>query len=61
MVDQSSRKKISIVVPAYNEAELIELFLDRTLTVLSQVQEDWEVLFIDDGSKDKFVCCFGLF
>lgn len=43
--------KISVVIPAYNEAENIEPLLKRLLPVLSKYS-DYEVVFVDDGSKD---------
>lgn len=48
-------EKLSIVVPCYNEEEVLELFYTTTIKVVEQVQEkyDYEFVFIDDGSKDK--------
>lgn len=41
--------EISIIVPAYN----VEKYLDKCMkSILSQTFEDFEVLLIDDGSKD---------
>lgn len=47
------KKVISYVIPAYNEAENIDL-LYRTLLKLfdSQQQYEYELIFINDGSKD---------
>jgi glycosyltransferase involved in cell wall biosynthesis len=43
---------ISVVVPVYNEeATLAELYR-RTATQLEQVGEEWELIFVDDGSSD---------
>lgn len=48
-------EKLSIVVPCYNEEEVLELFYTTTIKVVEQLQEkyDYEFVFIDDGSKDK--------
>lgn len=51
-------KLVSIVVPCYNEEEVLPLFYDEitkvTDSMKSQFNElDFEFLFIDDGSKDK--------
>ena len=48
--------KISIIVPCYNEEEVIDLFYKKVSEiVLSKIKEKYayEILFIDDGSKDN--------
>jgi glycosyltransferase involved in cell wall biosynthesis len=44
---------ISCVIPCYNEAQNIEALLARLLPVLRGLAIAWEVLFIDDGSRDE--------
>lgn len=50
-------KKLSIVVPVYyNEENLLSLYADMKEKVLSKLPEynvDYEIIFVDDGSKDK--------
>lgn len=48
-------KKLSIIVPAYNEEEVIQLFYNKLKEVIDRISEkyDYEILFIDDGSKDN--------
>ncbi len=51
-------KLLSIIVPCYNEEEVLPLFYDEIRKVMAQMQETYpelcfELLFIDDGSKDK--------
>lgn len=47
-------KKISIIVPAYNEEESIPLLYERLNKIIDDMKEyEFEVLFINDGSKDK--------
>lgn len=42
--------KISVIVPVYN----VEKFLPRCLdSLLAQTFSDFEILLIDDGSKDR--------
>ncbi len=41
--------KVSIVVPVYNVKDYLEKCVD---SILSQTQRDFELLLIDDGSKD---------
>ena len=44
--------KISIIVPCYNEEEVLPVFYKETTRVLSGMNYDYELLFINDGSKD---------
>ncbi|MBA3538818.1 MAG: glycosyltransferase family 2 protein, partial [Deltaproteobacteria bacterium] len=44
---------ISIVAPAYNEAKNLAAFLAAIVPVLDRVGEPWEIVFVDDGSKDE--------
>lgn len=44
---------ISIVVPVYNEAENIFAFYKRIVNVLENLGETFEIVFINDGSKDN--------
>jgi len=52
-----SKPLVSIIVPIYNEAENIPNFLVSLIKVLSglEMKYDWEILFIDDGSRDSSV------
>ena len=46
---------LSMVVPALNEDELVDEFLEKSIRDLSAVTNDWEIVFVDDGSTDKTV------
>lgn len=47
-------KKISIVVPCYNEQEAIPYFYEEISKVSTTMTEvEFEFLFVNDGSKDK--------
>ena len=47
-------KKISIVVPMYNEQEVAKEFYNRTISVLTKLIEyDYEIIVVNDGSRDK--------
>lgn len=43
---------LSVVVPAYNEAEVLGAFYARLARVMDGVGESWEVVFVNDGSND---------
>lgn len=44
---------LTIVIPVYNETESIEQLLRELFSVLKQMAVTWEVIFVDDGSKDQ--------
>ena len=44
---------LSLIIPIYNEEKNIFLLYNRICTVLEQVDEPFELLFINDGSQDK--------
>jgi glycosyltransferase involved in cell wall biosynthesis len=43
---------ISVIIPIYNEEENIALLCDKVFTVLKKIGKKFEVIFINDGSKD---------
>jgi dolichol-phosphate mannosyltransferase len=44
---------VSIVVPVFNEEENIEVFYQEVLKYLQPLNYNFEVIFVDDGSRDK--------
>ncbi len=44
---------ISLVLPAYNEAENIEAMVAEATPALESVTDDFEIVVVDDGSKDE--------
>jgi glycosyltransferase involved in cell wall biosynthesis len=44
---------LSIVVPLYDEEESLERLYDRLKEALEKLAETYEIIFIDDGSKDQ--------
>lgn len=54
MTRMTQRKKISILIPAYNEQEVLQPLYER-LGMLGQKNPhyDFEFLFVNDGSRDK--------
>ncbi len=43
---------LSVVVPMYDEAEVLPLFVERLRPVLDGLEDGYELLAVDDGSKD---------
>src|ERR1700722_17029356 len=44
---------ISVVVPIFNEEEIIRLFHTAVADSMSDIGEAWEVVYVNDGSKDS--------
>lgn len=44
--------KLSLVVPCYNEAENVIPFQEATIQAFADCGYDYEIIFVDDGSKD---------
>lgn len=44
--------KLSIVVPCYNEGQTVDKFYAAIVPVLTALTEDYEIIFVNDGSKD---------
>ena len=45
--------RISIVAPVYNEEALIREFHQRVSIVMGRIGEPWELILVDDGSRDQ--------
>jgi len=45
-------KTLSLIVPMYNEQEVLGVFFDRVFAVLEGLGVDLEIVCIDDGSRD---------
>lgn len=47
-------KKVSILIPAYNEQESLPLLYDKLMEVVGSLpQYEWEFMFVNDGSRDR--------
>lgn len=44
---------LSVIIPAYNEEERLKESLPRVFDYLSQQEYAWEVIVVDDGSRDS--------
>lgn len=47
--------KVSIVIPVYNEQESLPDLMRRTVAACEQLNTDYEILLVDDGSNDNSV------
>ena len=50
---KENKELVSIIVPCYNEEEALPLFYKEASKIVSKLKEDYEFIFVDDGSKDK--------
>ena len=44
--------KLSMIVPCYNESENVQAFQDAVIEAFSGCGYDYEIIFVDDGSRD---------
>jgi dolichol-phosphate mannosyltransferase len=47
--------EISVVIPLFNEEDLVSDLVERTVAALKPITRDFEILFVDDGSTDGTV------
>ncbi|WP_256757229.1 glycosyltransferase family 2 protein [Cohnella sp. WQ 127256] len=47
--------KYSVIVPLFNEEEVINETYNRLTTVMQQTHESYELVFVNDGSRDRTV------
>ena len=47
-----SEPRLSVVIPAYNEAESLPELHRELVAALQRLDMSWEVLYVDDGSRD---------
>ncbi|MBN2544357.1 MAG: glycosyltransferase family 2 protein [Spirochaetes bacterium] len=52
MAAKIKKCQISIIAPVYNESKNLFLFYERTKKVLENMKKTFEIIFINDGSKD---------
>jgi glycosyltransferase involved in cell wall biosynthesis len=44
---------LSLVIPVYNEQDNLPNLFDALYATLNTIQKSWEVILVDDGSRDK--------
>lgn len=47
------KKLISVVIPVYNEEKNIPIVYDKLKKILSSIDYDFEIIFVNDGSTDR--------
>jgi undecaprenyl-phosphate 4-deoxy-4-formamido-L-arabinose transferase len=48
-----TKPEISIVIPVYNEQEVLEKLYARLMPVMDVLKKTYEIIFVNDGSRDK--------
>lgn len=49
----ATRPTLSIVVAAYNEEDVLDIFFERLESVLASLGESYEIVCVNDGSRDR--------
>lgn len=49
------KQMISVVSPFYNEQNILEKALDRMMSNLEQLEDNWELIIVNDGSTDDSI------
>jgi len=44
---------LSVVIPCYNEQDALPVFYNEILPVLLEISPEYEIILVDDGSKDQ--------
>src|SRR3989338_7333535 len=53
MISADSASDISVIIPAYNEEKRLGPFLEKVIRYASASSLNYEVIVVDDGSRDK--------
>ena len=51
-MDIQNNKLLSIIIPSYNEQEMIEVTFDTVKKIMEEALIPFEIIFVDDGSQD---------
>ena len=46
---------LSIIVPCYNEQEVLHIFYNELIINILKITNDYEIIFVNDGSKDNTI------
>lgn len=50
---KKKEKIVSIIIPCYNEEEALPFFYEEITKVFNDINNKYELIFVNDGSKDK--------
>jgi len=53
MTEKERLDQLSVFFPAYNEEENVPIVVEKALKLLPQVADEYEVIIVDDGSRDR--------
>src|SRR4051812_30455249 len=53
LVNPMQKPVFSVVAPVYNESQSLPLFYERVRKTLDPLGEPWEIIFVNDGSRDS--------
>ena len=51
------KQSLSVVVPIYNDEEVIAELMRRLTAVLETIVSEYEIILVDDGSRDGSWLC----
>lgn len=52
MDTKNNQIALSIVVPVFNEEQIIEMLVERMVSAAESITPDYEIIFVNDGSRD---------
>lgn len=53
MINESQKTTVSVVIPVFNEAPGLQRLMERLLPVMKGLGKPYEIILVDDGSKDN--------
>jgi len=51
-VRENPTMNLSLIIPVYNEEQNLPLLFEAITRVMGEISQPWEVVFVDDGSRD---------
>ena len=52
-MNMTPNPEVSVIVPVYNEEDGLQALYDRLYTALDALGTSYEIVFINDGSRDR--------